>query len=348
MFKLKKIGALIGQTALISLISLGLTEIAFRIYNKINPSFIFYDLSYNRFRGQPNAQDYDFTLNSKGFKDVEFNEEKATGTYRILGIGDSFAYGVVPYQYNYYTRVEEKLNQREKKFEIINMGIPNLGPKDYLSILVNEGLELNPDMAIVSFFIGNDFSDMQQTRSIYSYSYVASFIKFTFDLQKSYEGRQIHGNMVYEDDRPSMEAEKFLEIQTSRSYIHLKQNEYFENQLKSAVGYLRKIKEICDAQNIKLMVVIIPDELQVNEEWQSQVIQALNSNRANFDFTLPNRLLSRELESENIAYIDMLSEFKSVSRSQIVYKPQDSHWNIAGNELAAEMIYKYLSEKAEL
>jgi len=31
-----------------------------------------------------------------------------------------------------------------------------------------------------------------------------------------------------------------------------------------------------------------------------------------------------------------------------VYKPQDTHWNIAGNELAAEMIYKYLSENAEL
>jgi len=53
MFKFKKILPLIGQTALIGLISLGLTEIAFRIYNKINPSFIFYDLSYNRFRGQP-------------------------------------------------------------------------------------------------------------------------------------------------------------------------------------------------------------------------------------------------------------------------------------------------------
>ncbi len=196
------------------------------------------------------------------------------------------------------------------------MGIPNLGPKDYLSILVNEGLELNPDMAIVSFFIGNDFSDMQPTRSLYSY--VASFIKFAIDLQKSYEGRQIHGNMVYEDDRPSMEAEKFLEIQINRSYIHLKQNEYFENQLKSAVSYLSKIKEICDAKNIDFLVVIIPDELQVNEKLQSQVIQALESHPDNFDFTLPNRLLSRELESEKIEYLDMLSELKSVSQSKRV------------------------------
>ena len=344
MFKFKKIGPLIGQAALIGLISLGLTEIAFRIYNKINPSFIFYDLSYNRFRGKANARDYDFTLNSKGFKDVEFNQRKASGIYRILGIGDSFAYGVVPYQYNYYTRAEEKLNQLEKKFEIINMGIPSLGPRDYLSIFVNEGLELNPDMVIVSFFIGNDFTDSLSTRNIYSYSYVASFIKFTIDLQKSYEGRQINGNLVYEDDRPSFDREKFLEIQTSRSYIHLKENDNFQNQLKSAVSYIKKIKDICEAKKIELLVVIIPDELQVNEEWQSQVIQALKSHPDNFDFTLANRLLSRELESEKIEYLDLLSEFKSVSQSKRVYKPQDTHWNIAGNELAAEMIYKYISE----
>jgi len=106
MFKFKKILPLIGQTALISLISLGLTEIAFRVDNKINPSFIFYERSYNRFRGKHKALDYDLTLNSKGFKDVEFNHRKAPGIYRILGIGDSFAYGVVPYQYNYYTRLE--------------------------------------------------------------------------------------------------------------------------------------------------------------------------------------------------------------------------------------------------
>lgn len=348
MFKFKKLLPLIGQTALIGLISLGFTEIAFRVYNKINPSFIFYDLSYNRFRGKANAQDYDFTLNSKGFKDREFNQEKAPGIYRILGIGDSFAYGVVPYQYNYYTRLEEKLNQLEKKVEIINMGIPGLGPKDYLSIFVDEGLELNPEMAIVSFFVGNDFTDSQSARSIYSYSYIASFIKLAIDLQKSYEGRQINGNIVYEDDRPSLDEEKFLEIQTSRSYIYLKENNNFQNQLKLAVSYLRKIKDICEAKDIEFLVVIIPDELQVNEKLQSQVIQALGNSRDNFDFTLPNRLLSRELEGEKIKYIDMLSEFKSVSRSKRVYKPQDTHWNIAGNELAAEMIYKYLSENAEL
>ena len=48
MFKTTKIFLVIRQTLIISLITFGLTEITFRIYHKINPSFMFYDTTYNR------------------------------------------------------------------------------------------------------------------------------------------------------------------------------------------------------------------------------------------------------------------------------------------------------------
>ena len=100
--------------------------------------------SYNRFRGKPFAPDWNFHLNSRGFNDVEFSTHKAPGTIRILGIGDSFAFGVVPYEYNYLTLVEQYLKQSGHNIELINMGIPSTGPREYLSLLVNEGLYSNP------------------------------------------------------------------------------------------------------------------------------------------------------------------------------------------------------------
>ena len=60
------------------------------------PSSIFYENSYNRFRGKPLADNYGFRLNARGFKDVERNKEKEHNVYRILGHGNSFAVGVVP------------------------------------------------------------------------------------------------------------------------------------------------------------------------------------------------------------------------------------------------------------
>ena len=60
------------------------------------PPYIFYENSYSRFRGKPLADDYDFRLNSMGFKDLEPKKEKESNVYRILALGDSFVFEVVP------------------------------------------------------------------------------------------------------------------------------------------------------------------------------------------------------------------------------------------------------------
>ncbi|MDJ1181926.1 SGNH/GDSL hydrolase family protein [Roseofilum casamattae] len=329
---------------LILLISLGLTEVLFRCYNFFQPSFIFHDSSYNRFRGQPRAPEYDFRLNSQGFKDVEFKPEKDPEVKRILGLGDSFAYGVVPYEYNYYTRLEEKLRQRDRNLEIINMGIPNLAPKDYLALLVAEGLPLKPDKAIVSFFIGNDLENSQ--RSIWSYSYAISFLKFLLDLRNSYEGTIIHGGLEYQDELPTLSDERFLQMQVSRSKIFAVENEEIPERVRGAVAYLKEMKELCDRQGIDLFVVLIPDELQVNPELQARVINSLEIPVQQLDLSLPNQYLEEELVQAEINFLDLLPYFQGYSEMKVLYKPNDSHWNIAGNELAAELIFQYLERTA--
>ncbi len=169
-------------------------EVALRIYDHYNPLFIFYSKSYDRFRGKPYADDWNFKLNSLGFKDEEFSEKKEK-VYNILGIGDSFSFGVVPYQYNYLTLIESQLNQQNANFEVLNMGIPSIGPKEYLSLLVQEGLIFQPDMVLLSFFTGNDF-DQSDKRKLYEYSYIASLLHYVVNIQPKYEGRiiQNHAN----------------------------------------------------------------------------------------------------------------------------------------------------------
>lgn len=344
MGKLKTVLRGLRQTFIILLITLVLAEIAFRVYNHIHPSFIFYDSSYNRFRGKPNAPDFDFHLNSKGFKDVEFNVKKDDGTYRVVGLGDSFAFGIVPYQHDYLTVLEESLNQHGKKTEIINMGIAGTGPKDYLDLFVNEGLELQPDMVLVSFFIGNDFMEEIEDRPLYTYSYVATFISYMFTVNKGYAGQVLHADMDYDDTAPTFTDATFVRIESERSEIYRKQNKPFENDLAKAMNYLTQIKQLCDERHIALAVILIPDEVQINRTLQARVLQvkAFNSSAADFDFALPNRMLAERLKAQNIQFIDLLDEFARAASKTTLYKPLDTHWNIAGNRLAAEMIERDL------
>ena len=132
-------------------------EVSLRIFNTFVPTFIFYDDSYERYRGRSGESDWGFPLNSLGFKDTEWGDA-LDDVYRIAGIGDSFAYGVVPYEQVYYTRLEDKLNETHRT-EVMNFGIAGIGPADYRDLFMREVLPLEPDMVVVSVYLGNDLDE---------------------------------------------------------------------------------------------------------------------------------------------------------------------------------------------
>jgi lysophospholipase L1-like esterase len=333
----------IRQTVLVVLITLVLAEVAFRIYHYINPSFVFYDDSYNRFRGKPGAPDFDFHLNSQGFKDLEYKKEKEDGVYRIIGIGDSFAFGVVPYRHVYLTRLEEILAENWKTTEVINMGIVKTGPSEYLALLVNEGLDLNPDMVLVSFFIGNDFQQKRTERKLYTYSYVASFIDFVITVGRGYEGKILETNSSYEDAEPTLTDEAYTALERRRSEIFRKQNSEFQERFALTFQYLAEMKNQCDLRGAALAIVILPDELQINPAVQARVFgNDFREKRDDYDFTLPNRMLGEKLQELNIQYIDLFEHLASAGTQTPLYKPYDSHFNIEGNELVARTIAEKL------
>jgi hypothetical protein len=123
-----------GTALLILAISLALGEVVLRIVNRVMPSYVFHDDSYNRFRGKPGSGIYGFPVNSRGFLDTEFSEP-SSGSFRVVALGDSFAFGVVPYPDNYLTLLEADLAQAGVRAEVFNMGIPRTAPADYLNLL---------------------------------------------------------------------------------------------------------------------------------------------------------------------------------------------------------------------
>jgi SGNH hydrolase-like domain, acetyltransferase AlgX len=339
--RVRKLVLFSGQAFIILFITFALAEVTLRIYNSIKPLPIFYSTSYNRFRGKPFASDYDsFHLNSRGFKDVEHSTQKAEGTFRILGIGDSFAFGVVPYTNNWLTLLRDKLNRNGKHVELINMGIPGTDPADYLSLFVHEGLELKPDMVLLSFFIGNDFEE--QSRSLLSYSYAASAIKFLIDVNTKFEGRIYHGIATYDDNANTVTDAQYLKLERAGSSIFLRNNKRFERDFTNTWSHVREINQICARLGIRFLVVVIPDELQVNDQLQQRVIDASRLPPESFDFSLPNKMLITKFRESDIDYIDLRDDFASISKSMRLYKPNDPHWNIAGNRTASEIIAKHM------
>lgn len=328
-------GALLVRLAVATAITLAATEVLFRVYNRLNPSFIFYSDAYDRFRPRPGARHFDTVLNSHGFNDIEYPTAKPPGGRRIVAIGDSFTSGVVPYAANYLTLLERELAGL-RPTEVINMGIPGTGPKDYLSILVAEGLAAAPDIVLVGFYIGNDFE--VGARKPLEYSYVATFFNFLWQLRfvdtPSNAGlREVSAD--YDDERPGFSRERFLEVEADRAAIFMNDNVAFATAVSRAVGYLREMRDVAGRAGASLLVVFMPAEVQVDAALQSDVIRARQSLRERFDFERPNRLLAAALTEAGLPFVDLLPVFAEQAASTRLYKLQDTHWNIAGNRVAA-------------
>jgi lysophospholipase L1-like esterase len=93
-----------------------------------------------------------FRTNARGWKDREHTLTKPKGTFRIVVLGDSYTYGVVPMDQQYTTRVETMLRGRGRpQCEVISIGVSGWGTDQALEALLAEGLRYRPDMVIYQF-----------------------------------------------------------------------------------------------------------------------------------------------------------------------------------------------------
>lgn len=99
------------------------------------------------------------SINNKGFRDKNYNLSKDISTYRILNLGDSFAFGWgLLLNQTLSKQLETKLNLIEsiKKYEVLNLGFPGTNFNEYVEIYKRIGLTYDHDLIIIQF-IEDDF-----------------------------------------------------------------------------------------------------------------------------------------------------------------------------------------------
>jgi hypothetical protein len=104
----------------------------------------------------------EYRHNSLGFRDQEHESVKPAGTFRILGLGDSFTYGIgVDLDSTYLSRLEQGLNTRpgeHPRVEVIRAGIPRFWPEPERLLLERYGKRFQPNLVVVGI-LPNDVFD---------------------------------------------------------------------------------------------------------------------------------------------------------------------------------------------
>lgn len=355
---------------LVIIVVLVLLEGALRVFNPL----IFHRSEFRKDpvfggRAKPNFKLGALTTNSLGYNDQDYPFKKPAGTYRILTLGDSFAWS--GFDRNYLFQLEDLLRGKMPglRVEVINAGWPGMGPDDLKKLLELEGLRFEPDLVGLAFFVGNDFfenynrktvlrngklthiplpfredglSSRTVIKSLKRESYLLDIIrKLKTLLQEAVEkaGEARRGEPV-----GLMSRKKFLDFEYYRTGLLKKElTELEREEIEYVERKLLELNRMLREKGVKFFVFIIPDEVQVNEELRRELFAGYGLNGDDYDLEQPQRLLKGFCRKAGIAVFDLLPAWQAEGGGQTLYRLRDSHWNEAGNRLAAESLCEYLT-----
>lgn len=108
--------------------------------------------------------DTEIAINSAGVRDDEELGPKAPGEKRIVILGDSLVLSVqVPLDQTFGEQLERRLNTSaadapapRPRYRVINAGVQGYGPVEELLFFKNVIRPLQPDVVLVTVFVGND------------------------------------------------------------------------------------------------------------------------------------------------------------------------------------------------
>ncbi|MFH1202727.1 MAG: SGNH/GDSL hydrolase family protein [Candidatus Omnitrophota bacterium] len=273
---------------------------------------------------------YHVKINSLGLRGEEIDIEKPKGVYRILVLGDSYAFGErVNDDEAFAFKLEKILNDSLKdrmSIEVVNGGHAAYSTREEYEYLLERGVYLNPDMIILFWFpndlieLSREYSWRDLLKEHYKFepfkSYLRSFATFNALRQI------ISCNFIKLRFGPYVPKEEINIFDEEETPV--------EDKLwNRCFDYLVKIKNICDGK-IKFILVGLADPEQ---------FKIKNGLR-------PQHKLRVFAQSEGIDFINLAEVF--ASREKVVedyyLMPKDPHFNKNGNKLVAKELCIYLKK----
>jgi len=316
--------------------------------------------------------------NEFGFNDIDRPHAKPANTYRIIVLGDSFNWAGGT-DCNYVGLLGKKLqNERinEKKIEVINVGYPSTGPYEEFLVLKRFGLKYDPDLVILGFFAGNDFSGMEPHKK----QIVLNANFYTIDRSQEYflfgvpvilksrvveiisQYKKILRDVQIRPNRgeqpscsftsdPEFTEAAFLQLTAAKlAFQGWKMPVYFTEQVELVSRTISSMKEYLFERHIDFKIVILPDEVQIDPKLLGAAIDFGHITKGDLDIDRPQKLVQSILAGEKISHLDLLPIFRAAflqNPENPLYLLRNTHWNRAGNELAAETIYQWLKPQLQ-
>jgi hypothetical protein len=310
-------------------------------------------------------------IDSLGLREREIAVARPSGRRRILIIGDSIAFGTgVDVQERFSDLLGRKLGDDA---EVINAGVPGWGNDQEMLFYEQRLRRLKPDVVVLSFTAGNDIvnnalggalleggtkprfqlagnalvmippaplpppSLESRLKSVAHKSRLLVFAKRRL-MRRSYQ-RQVH-------------EETSQQLHGFESYRDLSHWSAYENPPDDATEAAWKVTEAllsrfaadCRADSARFVVFAMPLKLEIDDAWREEVIKGTHADPTRLDMQYPYRRLSAYCAAHGIEFVYPVDRFRTIAATGTLYFKKDSHPNVRGNALAAEILRGILED----
>ncbi len=320
-------------------------------------------------------------LRALNYNDTTLPAAKPPEEWRILSLGDSFAYSIMVSDYSYSGVAARLVNAVTTKpaVRIVNLGEPATSVSDYRAAYQYWSAILHPDAAIFNVFLGNDLLDIafKYTPPRWTPNQVFSDKDFNIadgssrsHIPHKFPLRLFDYAYAYAlNFRPTPPAfppplipDPRYNIAADNNFIHFTEETYFtitNGQLVNfdfsrvdelLAGYVAVYDFMRFAAGLlhdgqKVLITLAPSETQVDPALRSQLVERYHADLDRYDWTLPARLIQAigTQVDPSIPVIDLTAYFQCRQEAgEKLYYDRNTHWNLAGNALAGQVIALYL------
>lgn len=259
----------------------------------------------------------DHKFNSQGWRTDEHPVEKDETKIRILALGDSYLFGQgVRRKDLFIEQLPDLLSQKlqgNQQVECINTGQPAYNTAMESRLLQNAGIQYQPDAVLLSF-VPNDVEP-----DVFA---EGNKVEFLTEFTNSY----------VTNDWLSQYSELWMFLRRSWCYYTIGQ-QHLQNSISSYLDdsskwqrcrdSLLEIRDVCQQQEIPLLVVVFPFFVNMDGDYPFQPIH--------------DQVVGC-CEEEGIAVLDLRDSYRSYRGPELWVHPMDQHPNEIAHRIAAEAV----------
>ena len=314
-------------------------------------------------QGGGNHPKFKVVTNSLGFRDFKVREIDLKKKNRIVFIGDSFTFGVL-LDYEYTVPGLADIYFREKGIEVLNAGVSSYSPSIYYyktKFFIEQGLKFSH---LVVFIDISDIEDEaidyvvdEQNQSVKANvnrqeerntkTKFKDFLKLNFNITYTFI-KYIDDNLIDEiffnkekffTKEKFFNKEKFIDEIVSEKFVRDKWTidenvrKKYDVGIQKSIYYMGLLKNLLDANDIKLTVVVYPWLTQIYhndlESIQVKIWKEFSSKNGNQFINLFPVFINYKNE-------DLSIEDKILTN----FIPFDVHWNKNGSKVVFENFIK--------